>query len=810
MGTNSKTTHSTYAVGPSDTAAHDTSVDESPKWTDAEIALSVVEGFALNGVDPENPFEPTTLDLPDDVGERYAMFVEAVHEAQGEIAKITGDPSAFEDALHTQCELFLNGLTQDELKELAVAKGFKHPALVGLSETSGNPLVHWLDPSYPDDAVTKQTIQSVAINRFIALCSGETVGGKTLEQWQQIDASLVAKPIHSVPAGFATWTPTAAEVQAVQESINSAVSAVGAAKTDGSWADPDLVSGLITAENKLATAHNPALADLSTIRSAAKHQVDQAFTDIAPHELSAAIQAAKDLDQISPFHAKVLNAHQVLKLLRGSTEKQERLDLQSLAVERAATKAKFEAHIADLHNAIGHGGLPNLADPGGVAAMTKFLDHAHQAGNAYTDISGWKPVEPTLAHNETLQLAQTGIGPWADQQELKDLRAFVVSTGLLATDQAEAATKSFCKTLLVHQAYGAGASVASLKNSLQEKVALKNSAKSLPAKAGKVAKAPILAAPRSTFGRQHAEMLSALKQTKAALSALPKSVDPSAVEAWDFGAGKPAHLGGTHPKTLHTGPDGKPWLAKGEATPRGGAVIAAEAATSRALHRAGLPVVPVFATKINGKPASVQPMLVGATEMSDNPSTWSQTDVDDIVRLHVASWALGNHDPHAGNVLRTGEGGLVPIDHGQSFKFYGQDKLSMSFRPNNTTAVYHRAYDAFKEGKLAKGVRVNPAAAHSVIKHLESVPDAEWRGLLRSAAYAGAAQKQMKWVPAMRAKAAKHHGIAEASVTTKQVAEVFLDYAVERKKSLRKDFAEFLLGELKLENAVALQHAGKT
>lgn len=805
MGTNSKTKHAAYAVGPS--ASEGLPLDESPKWTDVEIALSVVEGFALDGVDPENPFEPTTLDLPDDIEERYAMFVEAVHEAQGEIAKLSGDPTEFEDALHTQCELFLNGMTQDELKELAVARGFKHPALVGLSETSGNPLVHWLDPSYPDDAITKQTIQSVAINRFVVLCSGETVGGKTLEQWQQLDPSLVATPSHSVPPGFTSWTPTAAEVQAAQATINSAAGAVETAKVNGSWADPDLVATLIAAENKLATAHNPALDDLETIRSAAKHQVDQAFTDIGPHELSAAIQAAKDRDRIAPFQTKVLNAHQVLKLLRASTEKQERLGLEHLAVERAATKVTFEANIAELQKALGPGGLPSLAEPGGTAAMTKFLDHSHQAGVTYMDMGGWKPVEPTLAHNVTLQVAHTEIAPWADQQELKDLRAFAVSTGLLTTDQAAVATKSLCKSMLVHQAYGSTAAVASLKHSLQEKVALKNSTKSLPPKA---AKAPILAAPRSAFGRQHAEMLSALKQTKAALAALPKSVDPSAVAAWDFGAGKPAHLGGTHPKTLHTGPDGKTWLAKGEGTPRGGAVIAAEAATSRALQRAGLPAVPVFATKINGKPASVQPMLVGATEMSSNASTWSQTDVDDIVRLHVASWALGNHDPHTGNVLRTGEGGLVPIDHGQSFKFYGQDKLSMSFRPNNTTAVYHQAYDAFKAGKLAKGVRVNPAAAHSVIKHLESVPDAEWRGLLRSAAYAGAAQKQMKWAPAMRARAAKHHGIAETSVTTKQVAEAFLDYAVERKKNLRKNFTEFFLGELKLENAAALQHAGTT
>lgn len=808
MGTNSKTAHTAYGVGPSDPAVQNTPPDDgSPKWTDVEIALSVVEGFALNGVDPDNPFEPTSLDLPEDIGDRYAMFVEAVGEAQEEIAKLTGDPTAFEDALHTQCELFLNGLTPDELKELAAAQGFKHPALVGLSESGGNPLVHWLDPSYPDDAGTKKMIQSVAINRFAALCSGETVGGKTLGQWQQLDASLGSKPVPSTPPGFTLWQATAAEVQAVQETIKSAADSIQATKEDGSWADPDLVATLIAAENRLATAHNPALDGLDVMRSAARHHVDQVLTHVSPHELLTAVQGAKDHDQIAPFQLRVLNAHQVLKLLRASTEKQERGDLENLAVERAAMTATFEDNVANLHNVL-KAGLPDLTSPGASATITTFLDHVNQAGSTHVKMGGWKPIEPTLSHNSTVQLAQTEVASWADQQELKDLRSFMVSKGFITADQAAVATKSFCKTYLVHHSYGASAAVVSLKHSLQEKIALKNSAKSVPPKASKPTKAPIVAVPRSAFGRQHAEMLSALKQAKAALSALPKPFDAAAVAAWDFGAGKAAHLGGTHPKTLHTGPDGKPWLAKGEATPRGGAVIEAEAATSRALQRAGLPVVPVFATKVNGKSASVQPMLVGATEMSSNPATWSQTDVDEIVRLHVASWALGNHDPHAGNVLRTADGGLVPIDHGQSFKFYGQDKLSMSYRPS-TTAVYHQAYDAFKSGNLAKGVRINPAAAHSVIKHLESVPDVEWRGMLRSAAYTGAGQKEMKWAPAMRAKAAKQHGIAATAVTTKQIAEAFLDYAVERKRNLRKDFTSFFLGDLKLDSAAALQHAGK-
>jgi hypothetical protein len=170
---------------------------------------------------------------------------------------------------------------------------------------------------------------------------------------------------------------------------------------------------------------------------------------------------------------------------------------------------------------------------------------------------------------------------------------------------------------------------------------------------------------------------------------------------------------------------------------------------------------------------------------------------------------MGNHDAHNGNVLRTSDGGLVPIDQGQSFKNFGRDSLSLGYRPSTTT-VYHSAYDAHLAGKLAKGVQVNPAVAHSVIHRLESVADAEWRAMLHSAAYTGAAQKDIRWVPPMRSRAAKQHGIAESAVTTGQIAEAFLDFAVERKKNLRRDFANFFANDLKISSAAALRHFGKT
>ncbi|WP_345703780.1 hypothetical protein [Kitasatospora paranensis] len=61
-------------------------------------------------------------------------------------------------------------------------------------------------------------------------------------------------------------------------------------------------------------------------------------------------------------------------------------------------------------------------------------------------------------------------------------------------------------------------------------------------------------------------------------------------------------------------------------------------------------------------------------------------------------------------------------------------------------------------GSLAAGVKVNPAVAHPVIKSFEAIPDAQWRAVLHDTAHQGATAG-LHWVPKMRARAAKQHGV---------------------------------------------------
>jgi hypothetical protein len=185
---------------------------------------------------------------------------------------------------------------------------------------------------------------------------------------------------------------------------------------------------------------------------------------------------------------------------------------------------------------------------------------------------------------------------------------------------------------------------------------------------------------------------------------------------------------------------------------------------------------------------------------------WSQADVDAIVRYHVGAWAVGDHDGKPDNILRTVGGGLVPIDQGQAFKFFGSDHLGTTYHPNGAYGagrpVYHQAYAAAKGGALAKGVRIRPEAALPVISAFEAIPDAQYRSILHGTAHEGARHK-VSWYEAMRARAAKAHSVL--SPTDAQVAEAFLDHACERKNRLRADFAGFFAAEGLSNEALAAQ-----
>lgn len=770
MGTNAKAGHAAYAVTPSGSflqhlaavCAH----TEEPADA-AEENLKFVAGVVAGGVDPDDPLGPPAIDLPDDPVEGFGVFSAAVGTALAAESQLSDTAAGpYHQQLQVLSAEYLAGLTPEQLAEIAADAGFEHPTLV-----SGQALAGWLDPAIPADAETKKKIQALAKARYDALCAGQTVNGKTLGEWKLASAKT------DLPEGFDRWLATEADLAEVQADFDAAAALVA---KQGAAAKPEQIATLLHWENRIATAQSvDGTGDFGTATAAARHHVDELLGAITAYQLSAAVEAGKNQGQITEPQLQTLDGHQVLQLLRASTLAAERQEITGIVAERSA----LLENSATCAQAVSAALLAGALDPATAGTLVQEL---RAMAEVRTAAETWNSFEPAPLNEPLIHFGQGKVLAWADGQKVADLRKFVTSTGIATAAEAAAATRSKLGKMLENHLNGASAVVGPAK----------------PVPTPKAA--PAVPKPRSRFGMQHAQLVAALQQAQAAHAAIPKPLDAAVVAAWDFGPGTPANLGGTHPKTLHTGPDGTTWIAKGG----GGAIAQTEAAASRLAARAGLPVVPVYATKVNGKPVSVQPLLAGAKPISGKAASWSQADVDEIVRLHVTSWALGNHDAHEGNVLRTGAGGLVPIDQGQAFKNFGVDKLQLGYRPS-TTAVYHQVYDAHLAGKLAPGVQVNPAAAHSVIHRLESVPDAEWRAMLHTVAHAGAGQN-LSWVAPMRTRAAKTHGIAESAVTTSQVAESFLDYAVERKNNIRRDFVKFFTDDVKIASASALQHLGKT
>ena len=312
-----------------------------------------------------------------------------------------------------------------------------------------------------------------------------------------------------------------------------------------------------------------------------------------------------------------------------------------------------------------------------------------------------------------------------------------------------------------------------------------------PSSSSSPTKAADAAAPQRTFLAKQKAVEAALAHYSASVSAIPARRSNAEVEALALTPIAAPSVGGMHAKSFHQAPDGSQWMFKPDSRAKGAAAHA-EAVASIVCSAAGTPTMPVYVHSMNGAAGSLQPLLSGSSPLSSDMTALSQHDVDAVVRSHVSAWLVGDHDCKPDNVLRTPGGGLVPIDHGQAFKFYGSDQLSLDYNPNHAynkdRTLYQKLYRAHQKGKLAKGVRVRPEAALGVIKRYEAISDSEYRAMLAPVAREGVSHK-VPWYPAMvqRAKASKGSG----TPTPADVEAAFLDCAVERKQQLRAGFTAF-------------------
>ncbi|MEU0111945.1 hypothetical protein ABZ313_42300 [Streptomyces sp. NPDC006251] len=901
MGTNSKSSHASYAIAPSDPAqAVETGGAAAPPdeeqlsdelvaaKTDLMVAMDNLDTIAAGGEEGNAGYP----DLPEDPVERYEIFAEQIKAAKEAIEKMEAEGASEEeikaqlDALRAQSLEYLNSLSPEELQQIAAARGFEHPALVGLSG-KGQPLVHWLDPYYDDAIPSKQKIQAKALERYEQLLAGQSIGGMTLADLHQIEGT----PLPSTgPAG--TWTATPDQVAAAQEAWKTIADEV--AYSQGVL-DSEKLKSLLDAEKTVLTAHCPEMQDLETIQSQIKVWTGDPLVhaNIGKSTVLPLVQDAVAAGDMSLEDAHHLKPREIVALLRTGTPESEKEALQATAQARQAQLAALDKAL-DVH-AVGKPdlesplSLPDLAgNPEAAAQVAEWATSTGELHQLQTDAQGWihgvlQPASDISAGNPGLLTSHT-VAPkslttefnaWAKGQKLGDLREVAEQMGMPDADQASRAhvtsfiAASFNPALDKDEITAKAAAAAAKKKAgaagggglasdeavqaLQSKLTATGSsptpapAPSTPSaakaggltpeakeaaalsmgaspeqakklaeaptpspSAGAVPKAPVKPAKPGSFNAKVQALVANLQQVKATAQDVPARIDADVVSSWSFGPGKPAaNLGGTYSKSLHDAPDGSSWLFKADKD--GGAIAHAESAASHALSLGGLPAVPVYVKNVEGKSGSVQPMLNGAHHFASEPKNWSQSEVDAIVRSHVGSWLVGDHDGHQANVLRTASGGLVRCDLGQAFKHYGQDKLALGYAPSGGGSydpVHQKLYQAALSGGLADGVKINPAVAHPIIKNFEAIPDSQWRSMLHSTAHEGV-KAGVHWVPTMRKAAAKKHGIPSSKVSNEQIAEAFLDHAVERKQSLRESFANFFVKELNMPTAASLKHGAK-
>jgi hypothetical protein len=875
MGTGSKSTHDSYAVSPTATTqGAEEAVAEAPAhpMSDEEIEAKADLLMAMNNMEEiTQPGHDTFWeDLPpSDPVERYDLFVSQVEMAQEAIEKLKETGASEEEieahtkALKAQTLAFLNSLDDEDLQEIAEAKGFEHTALVGLSGKGQHPLVHWLDPAYPAGIASKQKIQAAALDRYNELLAGGTVGGMTLADLHEIEGT-------EPPVSGGSWSATPEEAkeagQALTQSINTYLHD---AKYTAGPQQGEALQKMLAAEQKLASADCPELGeDLDTAKAHAKDMVDKALHSgyLSPLDVTPAVQDAIASGQLTESEAQHLTAREAVALMRPTTPESEATALKELAAKRAQQLVALDTAYS-AHSAVAPGdgqplNLPPAGDPGApqtIAAWAKnageLKDMQHAAHSWYSKSQQSLGDGPFAEHPGTdaakyvhPDTLTNDFKAWAKGQKLGDLRDVA---GELGMDNNATATRAqvqnyiaasfnpnYNQQTIKEKVSAAAAKKEAAKTAAPAQVAA-NSVESAPDEAVQALASKLksdAAAPASTvagtpavppppkpatmpkkapkpgsFNANIQALMAEVQHAKATSQDVPARVDAKEVAGWTFGPGtKASNLGGTYTKTVHDAPDGSKWLFKTDHN-HGGALGHTEAAASHLLSLGGVPSVPVYHHKqADGTAGSIQPLLQGAKPFASGPSQWTQSQVDAIVRSHVGSWFTGEHDGHKDNWLETASGGLVQIDRGQAYKHFGLDELSIGYAPSGGggfTPVHQRLYQAALSGELGKGVKINPAAAHPVIKKFESIPDAQLRSVLHSTAHEGA-KAGVAWVPQMRSRAASALKIPQSQVTHEQIANAFLDHAVERKSSLRQNFADFFVKQLKVASGASLKHGG--
>jgi 8-oxo-dGTP pyrophosphatase MutT (NUDIX family) len=285
-----------------------------------------------------------------------------------------------------------------------------------------------------------------------------------------------------------------------------------------------------------------------------------------------------------------------------------------------------------------------------------------------------------------------------------------------------------------------------------------------------------------------------VKSPEVSTTPIPKDKFPSQDQLTYKGSKQDLGLGGAHEKWVFTDKAGKDYMFKpaqnldGKPDPMKAYVDQVAGKVQEALRPGFAVPAKAVTMDIPGKGqmfGSLQQMV--PKSMLRGPegkyqnfvgrdiNTLQPWEVEHLQQEQVVDWLISNHDSHEGQFLRVssqypGGRGVLGIDLTQAFRYFPNDKLSMSYQPNTEQygekpPIYNAMWQAVKDGKLS----FDPDNTLKTIKAAEGISDKDYEDMLRP--------------------------YAASRFDNTDAANKFLDQAVDRKHNLRADF-EGLISEV--------------
>jgi hypothetical protein len=258
-----------------------------------------------------------------------------------------------------------------------------------------------------------------------------------------------------------------------------------------------------------------------------------------------------------------------------------------------------------------------------------------------------------------------------------------------------------------------------------------------------------------------AVLSSTVADFKALDEAWIANVKPNPDDWFDL-VGDARSLGGAHEKYIYSDINGDRWLFK--PVDRDFLSLADEM-TYKVSRLLDPDAVEIREITLGGKLGSIQRMKMGLKDkinyydidLADIPVE----EIKQIQQHHVVDWLISNHDGHAGNFLRMANGRVVEIDLAQTFKFFPNDKLDITYRANHSQTLHNELFAAVKRGTI----KVDPLETLKAIEKIEAVSDEQYLNLISD--------------------------FAKSKYRSGSELNTFYEQALDRKNGLRTDFEKF-------------------